>query len=124
MGHEFEGWFESTRTFDAQAKRRQITCAVCGSAKIEKAPMAPAIASKGSAGSAAQVREALIELRTRVEENCDYVGERFAAEARKIHYGETDERGIYGESTNQEVRELVEEGIKVSRLPWPRRLDS
>lgn len=124
MGHEFEGWFESARTFDAQAKRRQITCAVCGSAKIEKAPMAPAIASEGSVGSAAQVREALTELRTRVEENCDYVGERFAAEARKIHYGETDERGIYGESTDQEVSELVEEGIKVSRLPWPRRLDS
>ena len=124
MGHEFEGWFKSARTFDAQAKRCQITCAVCGSVKIEKAPMAPAITSKGSMGSAAAVREVLTELRTRVEENCDYVGERFAAEARKIHYGETDERGIYGESTNQEVSELVEEGIKVSRLPWPRRLDS
>ncbi len=124
MGHEFEAWFKSAKAFDAQAKRCQVTCAVCGSGKIEKAPMAPAITAKGGVGGAAHMREALTELRTRVEENCDYVGERFAAEARKIHYGETGERGIYGESTDQEARELVEEGIKVSRIPWLRRLDS
>lgn len=120
-GHEFEGWFKSTKAFDAQAKRKQVTCAVCGSAKIEKAPMAPAITATGGA---AHMREALTELRTRVEGNCDYVGERFADEARKIHYGEAGERGIYGESTDQEARELIEEGIKVSRIPWLRRLDS
>lgn len=123
-GHEFEGWFESAKAFDDQARRCQVTCALCGSAKIEKAPMAPAITAKGDESGAAHMREALTELRTRVEENCDYVGERFAAEARKIHYGETGERGIYGESTDQEASELVDEGIKVSRIPWLRRLDS
>ena len=123
-GHEFEAWFKSAKAFDAQAKRRQVTCAVCGSAKIEKAPMAPAITARGGGDDAAHMRQALTELRSRVEQNCDYVGEQFADEARKIHYGEADERGIYGESTCQEANELVEEGIKVARIPWLRRLDS
>lgn len=123
-GHEFEGWFKSAKAFDAQVKRGQVTCAVCSSAKIEKAPMAPAITAKSGDHGPVQVREALTELRTRVEENCDYVGAQFADEARKIHYGEADQRGIYGESTNQEAKDLKEEGIKVARIPWLRRLDS
>ncbi len=123
-GHEFEGWFKSAKEFDAQAKRAQVTCAVCGSAKVEKAPMAPAITAKGGGDGAVHMRQALSELRTRVEKNCDYVGEQFADEARKIHYGEADERGIYGESTDREAKELVDEGIKVARIPWLRRLDS
>jgi hypothetical protein len=68
--------------------------------------------------SPAQLRAALVELRRQVETNCDYVGERFAEEARKIHYGEADPHGIYGEASAEESRELTEEGIEVGRIPW------
>ena len=68
--------------------------------------------------SPAQMRAALVELRRQVETNCDYVGERFAEEARKIHYGEADPHGIYGEASADESRELAEEGIAVGRIPW------
>ncbi|UCH75443.1 MAG: DUF1178 family protein [Rhodospirillales bacterium] len=72
----------------------------------------------------AEMRKALAELRRKVEETCDYVGPEFAEEARKIHYGETDERNIYGEATDDEAEELADEGIKVGRIPWLPRTDS
>ena len=68
--------------------------------------------------SPAQMRAALIELRRQVETNCDYVGERFAEEARKIHYGEADAHAIYGEASAEEARDLVDEGISLGRIPW------
>ena len=68
--------------------------------------------------SPAQMRAALVELRRQVETNCDYVGERFAEEARKIHYGEVDPHAIYGEATKEESRELKDEGIEFGRIPW------
>ena len=83
--------------------------------------MAPNIApsrKKAPPISPAQMRAALVELRRQVETNCDYVGERFAEEARKIHYGEVDPHGIYGEATSEESKELADEGISVGRIPW------
>ena len=83
--------------------------------------MAPNIAPsrrKGPPISPAQMRAALVELRRQVETNCDYVGERFAEEARKIHYGEADAHGIYGEATAEESKELADEGISFGRIPW------
>ena len=123
--HVFEAWFRDSAAFDAQAEAGDVRCPVCGSKKVEKALMAPNLArGKAETGvsveaeKAAEQRHALVELRRQVEENCDYVGDRFPEEARKIHYGETDPRGIYGESTPEEAKALDEEGVKVQRIPW------
>jgi hypothetical protein len=120
-GHEFEGWFRSGDGFEAQQKAGEIACPHCGDAAIEKGLMAPAIGRARDSRppiSSAQLRAALVELRHQVETNCDYVGERFAEEARRIHYGEADPHGIYGEASNEESRDLIEEGIQVGRIPW------
>ena len=119
--HEFEGWFRDGDTFETQQAAVEIACPHCGDTKVEKALMAPAIARSRPSGpplSPAQMRAALIELRKQVETNCDYVGERFVEEARRIHYGEVDPHGIYGEASLDEARELSDEGIEVGRIPW------
>src|SRR6185437_9074687 len=120
-GHEFEGWFRSGDTFEAQREASEISCPHCGDSGVEKALMAPSIARGREVRppiSPAQLRSALIELRRQVETHCDYVGPAFADEARRIHYGEVDPHGIYGEATPEESRELYEEGIEVGRIPW------
>jgi hypothetical protein len=120
-GHEFEAWFRNGDGYDAQQAAGEIACPECGDAHIEKALMAPSIGRTREAGppmSPAQLRTALIELRKQVETNCDYVGEQFAEEARKIHYGEADAHAIYGEATETESKELAEDGIKFGRIPW------
>ena len=120
-GHEFEAWFRDGDGFEAQLKAGEITCPHCGDAQVEKAVMAPRIGrsrGKTPAPSPAQMRAALVELRRQVEANCDYVGERFAEEARRIHHGEADPHGIYGEATSEESKELAEEGISFGRIPW------
>lgn len=122
-GHEFEGWFRDGDGFEAQQTAGEIACPQCGDARVEKALMAPNIgrSHKNSAGppmSPAQMRAMLVEMRRQVETNCDYVGPRFADEARKIHYGEADARGIYGEATPAESRELKDEGIAFGQIPW------
>ena len=120
-GHEFEGWFRSGEAFEAQQEGGEVACPECGNTQVEKALMAPNIApsrKKAPPVSPAQMRAALLELRQQVESKCDYVGERFAEEARKIHYGEVDPRGIYGEATAEESNELIQEGISFGRIPW------
>ena len=120
-GHEFEAWFRDGDGFEAQLKAGEITCPHCGDAQVEKAVMAPRIGrsrGKTPALTPAQMRAALVELRRQVETNCDYVGERFAEEARRIHHGEADPHGIYGEATSEESKELAEEGISFGRIPW------
>ncbi len=125
-GHVFEGWFKDGESYDEQAEAGAVVCPICGDTGVSKAPMAPRIASgRASEGAMpAEVREALVKLRGEVEAKCDYVGEEFAEEARKIHYGETGKRDIYGETTDAEARELTEEGIKVGKIPWIPRTDS
>jgi len=121
VGHEFEGWFRNGEGYEAQQKAGEIACPECGGTCIEKALMAPSIGRSREAGppiSPAQLRTALIELRRQVESGSDYVGPQFAEEARRIHYGESDPRGIYGEATEAESRELADEGIKFGRIPW------
>lgn len=145
--HRFEGWFRSSVAYDKQAKRGLVTCPRCGSTEITKALMAPSVKTSGdkrrrSKGAAQQTppearpeavpagtthasipssQKEFIKLvekvRDHVEKNAEYVGPRFAEEARKIHYEETPPRGIYGEATPGEVRELGEEGIEVYPLP-------
>ena len=120
-GHEFEAWFRDGDGFEAQQKAGEIACPLCGDAEVEKAVMAPRIGrsrDKTPAISPAQMRAALVELRRQVETNCDYVGERFAEEARRIHHGEADPHGIYGEASAEESRELADEGISFGRIPW------
>ncbi|HJU18328.1 MAG TPA: DUF1178 family protein [Stellaceae bacterium] len=121
-GHEFEGWFRDSDTFEAQQKAGEIACPDCGDTTVEKAVMAPRLNRSREAVQReidpVKVKAALVELRRQVEANCDYVGDRFAEEARRIHYREVDPHGIYGEATEEESRELAEEGIGVRRIPW------
>ena len=118
-GHSFEGWFKDSAAFDAQAAGGKLTCPSCNSKKVEKAMMAPAIA--GKAREQAQEREksraALREMRTKMLAEAEHVGAEFPEEARKIHYGESDERAIYGEASVDEVKSLLEEGVPVAPLP-------
>lgn len=120
--HEFEGWFKDSSTFDAQAASGKLVCPSCNSRSVEKAIMAPAVSGTRKSDVTApeemrKMRQFMTGLRKYVQDNAEYVGPRFAEEARKIHYGETDERQIYGESTVKEAIELVEEGIDVAPLP-------
>ena len=120
-GHEFEGWFRNSAAFEEQSYGGKLMCPQCQSPKVEKAIMAPAIAgtkkSRKTAAEARQMRQFMTGLRRYVQENADYVGPKFAEEARRIHYGEKPERHIYGEATAEEARELVEEGVDVAPLP-------
>lgn len=127
--HEFEGWFASSDAYDRQAQAGLVSCPLCGSVKVEKAPMAPAIARSRGSGQAAAEGDETRKRRTErlyrlmravqryVEQNYEHVGRRFAEEARRIHYGESEPRGIYGEASRQEVKELLEEEIPVAPLP-------
>jgi hypothetical protein len=120
-GHEFETWFRDGAAYERQAARGLVTCPECGDTGIEKAPMAPRLgraAADTPPPSPAQLRRMLQQVRRQVEQNCEYVGERFAAEARRIHQGEAEARGIYGEATEAESRSLADEGIEVARIPW------
>ena len=125
--HEFEAWFRSAGDYDRAAKAGSNVCPVCGSAEVRKAIMAPALGGtkKGEKVSLAvpdprsqAMRELVREFRKKVTENADYVGDKFAEEARKIHYGESDKRGIYGQTSEEEAEALAEEGIEFGRLPW------
>lgn len=130
-GHRFEAWFKDGAACEAQIAAGSVSCPVCGDADVSKAPMAPRIGKGAAADAVERARELQIEakkklaqLRDQVERNFDYVGDRFAEEARRIHYGEVDPRAIYGETTDNEAAELVEEGVGFQRIPWIPRSDS
>ena len=120
--HEFEGWFPDNHRFEAQHADGGIACPHCGDTSVEKAVMAPRLGRSREAmppaAALAQLRKVLIEMRRQVETHCDYVGNQFANEARRIHYGETDPHAIYGEASDAESRELVDEGISFGQIPW------
>lgn len=123
--HDFDGWFRNSEDFDAQKKRGLVACPVCNSTEVDKALMAPAVATgrkkeqMALAMSAEQKRlmTQLRELSEKVRENADYVGDKFAEEARKIHFGEADQRGIYGEASPVEVKALLDDGVEIMPLP-------
>ena len=120
-GHEFEAWFRDNAAYDRQHGRGQIVCPDCGDDAVEKAVMAPRVArtrQDKAPPSPAEMRRALQELRKQVETHCDYVGPRFAEEARRMHNGEATARGIYGEATPTESKSLAEDGIEVASIPW------
>ena len=123
-GHEFEGWFSSSSAYDEQEKTGKLVCPLCNSRKVTKAIMAPALSSKvrkeksaPTAGELRKMQQYMTGLRKYVEENAENVGEKFPDEARKIHYGEKEERPIYGHASLEEAADLVEEGIDVAPLP-------
>ncbi len=123
--HEFEAWFGSSADYDKQKKRGLVECPHCGSKKVDKALMAPSVSTsrrqeKMALAMGAQQREAMAQLKAlseKMRENADYVGGKFAEEARKIHFGETEARGIYGEATPDEARSLVEDGVEFMPIP-------
>jgi hypothetical protein len=117
--HGFEGWFRESKAYDSQRRAGRVVCPMCGDKKVRKAPMAPRLAKARKGPSEAEMMSTLRQMRRQVETNCDYVGERFAEEARKIHYGETEKkRGIYGEASESDSKDLADEGIEVNRIPW------
>lgn len=121
--HEFEGWFKDSTSFEKQRDRKLIECTICGSHEVEQALSRPNISSgkmqgAAQAEAAQKMRDTLREFRKQVESTHENVGDRFAEEARKIHYGETEARGIYGETTGEEAKELIDEGVPVSPIPW------
>ena len=132
QAHEFESWFPSSEAFETQRKRGFVTCPFCNSARVEKQIMAPSVARKDKPPEAPaaipqpvavlsereqEIRAALRALRDHVMKNAENVGKGFVEEARKMHYGETEERSIYGEADLAEARALLEEGIEVLPLP-------
>ena len=130
--HEFEGWFQNSADFEKQAKKQLIECPVCGDTGVEKSLMAPAVGAKTAvraqrvekAEAEKKLRKMLGEMRDYVETNFDDVGDNFPDEARKIYYGESEERGIYGNASDEEAKDLAEEGVPVGRLPWAKRMYS
>ena len=115
--HGFEGWFGSSSDYDEQAGRGLVECPVCGSSAVRKQIMAPAVAGTKAPKMRSMMMEAMGKVRAHVEENFDYVGDTFAREARDIHEGKSEERGIYGQATPKEVKSLVEDGVPVAPLP-------
>lgn len=121
--HEFEGWFKDSAAFEKQAEAGQLECPYCGTHDVTKGLSAPNISTsrtqeKAQTEIAVKAQQMIQAMRKSVEDNCDNVGDRFAEEARKIHYGETEARGIYGQATADEAKELVEEGVEFTPLPW------
>lgn len=145
-GHEFESWFPSSAAYDEQVSRALVACPICGSTSIEKQLMRPSIArsDKGRAEEITaqlpavpqpasqealpppvallserehQLRAMLREIRDHVTKNAEHVGDRFVDEARKMHYGETEHRSIYGEASIDEAKALIDEGVEVQPLP-------
>jgi hypothetical protein len=130
-GHAFDGWFRDSSAFDEQRREGLIVCSTCGSAQVEKQLMAPGIPTKsnrksessrtmvaaGSDPRGQKLMQMMREMRKAVEANAEYVGDRFAEEARRIHYDEAEKRGIYGEATAKDASALIDEGIEVHPLP-------
>lgn len=151
-GHPFEGWFADSAAFAKQRKAGAVSCPACGDTQVDKALMspnvrtgkaplprmeastepevpttpasAPAPTTKGDYEEASKLLQAIKKLRGEVEKNCDYVGNKFAEEARKIHYGEVEQHNIYGETSPEEAQALDDEGVEFGVLPWPNRKDS
>ncbi len=125
-GHLFEGWFASQQEFDAQLQAGKVGCPLCGSVLVRRRPSAPRL-NLGAPGEAvaaampepAQLQAALVKAALEVVAKTEDVGERFAEEARRIHYKEAPERGIRGVATRSEAQALAEEGVRVVALPFP-----
>ena len=124
--HKFDGWFANAAAYDAQKLRGLVTCPICLTTTVDKAIMAPAVNRTDNSEKVSlsighpehqKLRDAMLALRNKVTSEADYVGDKFADEARKIHFKEVDPRGIYGEATKEEVAGLLEDGVDFMPLP-------
>lgn len=129
-GHSFEGWFKGSTAYEDQAQAGTLACPICDSRDVEKDVMAPAVARGRGAKSAMKPVERLAAMvhmaramRTHVEQNFENVGDRFAQEARAIHLGEAEARGIWGQASSEEAKALVEDGVQVAPLPEVPKID-
>lgn len=126
-GHVFEAWFGSSGDYEEQRARGLVSCPVCGAGEVAKAPMAPAVPTKGGgAGPALGEAEGIKRMlaaaaaaQKKMLEKSEHVGGRFADEARAIHLGEAAARAIHGQATRDEAKGLIEDGIPVAPLPFP-----
>jgi hypothetical protein len=125
-GHVFEGWFGSSADYESQRERGLIQCPLCGTVKVEKAAMAARLNAKrnkdeasADPGAVKAMMAKLASMQKKMLEGSDYVGERFADEARAIHLGEVDARAIHGKASRAESDSLIEDGVPVSPLPFP-----
>jgi len=149
QAHEFDGWFKDSATFERQAELKLVECPECGDTQVARALMTPAVATREAlpvpvprsapmpapegppapapvaAGGRipAHIQAMLQKMRAEVEKHCDYVGPSFADEARKMHRGESEHRGIYGETTPDQAEALADEGIEIASIPWVPRAD-
>jgi hypothetical protein len=125
QGHVFEAWFGSSEDYEAQRARGLVACPICGAGEVEKAPMAPRVGATGSQDQAPApeaVKAALADMaaaQKKLLAGSDFVGDKFADEARAIHLGESEARAIHGQATPQEAEDLRDEGIPVAPLPFP-----
>ena len=123
--HEFEAWFSKMSDFDDQAAAGLVQCPYCQSVKVEKAIMAPNVSTSRKKTAIVEkqkkamtmMNKAAAKIRREIEEKCDYVGEKFADEARAMHYGEKPDRAIYGEANPKDAAQLADEGIGIAPLP-------
>ncbi len=129
-GKEFESWFGSSKEFDKLEKKKMLSC-ICGTSnKISKQLMSPQVRGATKTDGDKQkeiyqnVQKKLADLRKYVEKNAEYVGDKFASEARSIYYDKKNVRNIYGVTTPEETSELLDEGIEVSSVPWVPKTDS
>ncbi len=119
--YPFEGWFDDTKAFNSQKKKKLIICPNCESLNISKALVAPNISKKSNSKSIKNKKTLasnIKKIKKIVEENFDYVGDNFSEEAKKIKYGETKDRPIYGEATVEQTKELIDEEINITPLPF------
>ncbi|TMH04361.1 MAG: DUF1178 family protein [Betaproteobacteria bacterium] len=128
--HRFEGWFASDDDYQSQRERGLVECPLCGDAAVERLPSAPRLNLSGAKEpaqqqviSAPQLQSMWMQAVRHVLAHTEDVGERFAEEARRIHYGEADQRGIRGKASREDTEALLDEGIEVMPLPIPAGLD-
>lgn len=123
--HEFEAWFSNSAAYDSQRKKKLVECPVCGSRNVRKQIMAPAVRASGAKSDPARLApEAMAakvagEIRQKIAETHDYVGDRFAEEARSMYYGEIEHRPVWGEVTPDAAKDLLDEGVPAMPLPRP-----
>ena len=123
--HEFESWFSDSKEFEKLKSKKIIECALCGTKAIEKSIMSPNVLSKDDKISQnksikylKKVKEDLLKMRKFVEKNFEYVGKDFPKEVRNVYYDKRKNKNIYGNATQEETKELSEEGIELTTIPW------
>ncbi|GBQ68619.1 hypothetical protein AA103196_1994 [Ameyamaea chiangmaiensis NBRC 103196] len=139
--HTFEGWFRDSAAFESQARMGLVTCPQCGETRVDRALMAPAVHTRGESPKGAPVAEesaapqatapalpdavraALMRARAEIERTCEDVGDGFAEEMVRMHRGDRERRGVYGQTTAEEREALHDEGIEFGVLPWLPRAD-